>query len=59
MLTDEWRKSSRSGGQGGNCAKARLGRTGVQVGDTKLGENSPVLEVSPDDWKATLRLLRD
>lgn len=75
MLTEEWRKSSRSGTQGGQCVEARFlssewrksSRSGsndqgqcvearalagaVQVRDTKLGEASPILDVSPDTWR--------
>jgi hypothetical protein len=77
MLTNEWRKSSRSGQQGGNCVEARFlsaewkksSRSNnqggacvevrahdgvVQVRDTKLGEDSPILDASPAAWRALL-----
>jgi hypothetical protein len=54
MLTNEWRKSSRSGGQGGNCVEARTLSEAVQVRDTKLGEASPILVASAADWTAIL-----
>ncbi|GAB4006603.1 hypothetical protein GCM10029992_57890 [Glycomyces albus] len=51
FLSGEWRKSSRSGSQGGQCVEARALDGTVQVRDTKLGEASPILDVSPDTWR--------
>lgn len=53
-LTSEWRKSSRSDQSGGNCLEARALDSVVQVRDTKLGEDSPVLDIAPRDWLALL-----
>ncbi|MEQ4301437.1 DUF397 domain-containing protein [Plantactinospora sp. B6F1] len=51
MLT--WQKSSRSGGEGGNCVEvARLG-TGVAVRDSK-DTAGPVLRFPPTAWGAFL-----
>jgi hypothetical protein len=55
MLTEEWRKSSRSGSTGGQCVEARAVDGVVQVRDTKLGEDSPVLDVSPQGWLALIQ----
>ncbi|THV26417.1 DUF397 domain-containing protein [Glycomyces paridis] len=54
MLTTEWKKSSRSGNQGGACVETRLLGAGVQVRDTKLGEDSPILNASHSDWVAII-----
>lgn len=54
MLTENWKKSSRSGGQGGACVEARAHAGVVQVRDTKLGESSPILGASAADWAAIL-----
>jgi len=54
MLTENWKKSSRSGGQGGACLEARAHAGTVQVRDTKLGESSPILGASAADWAAFL-----
>jgi hypothetical protein len=53
-LTNEWRKASRSDQSGGNCVEARAIDSVVQVRDTKLGEDSPILDVAPRDWLALL-----
>lgn len=54
MLTKNWKKSSRSSGQGGQCVEARAHEGVVQVRDTKLGESSPILGASAADWAAIL-----
>ncbi|WP_307789066.1 DUF397 domain-containing protein [Glycomyces salinus] len=52
FLSSEWRKSSRSsGGANDQCVEARALAGAVQVRDTKLGEESPILDVSPDTWR--------
>lgn len=58
MLTNEWRKSSRSGGQGGNCVEARTLSNTVQVRDTKLGEASPILSATAEEWRTFLGELK-
>ena len=47
-----WRKSSRRGGQG-NCVEARLNGT-PEIRDSKMGDASPVLELSRYDFVALL-----
>ncbi|WP_199042734.1 DUF397 domain-containing protein [Glycomyces salinus] len=54
FLSNEWKKSSRSGGQGGACVEVRAHNHIIQVRDTKLGADSPVLNVSPAEWAALL-----
>jgi hypothetical protein len=54
-LTEEWRKSSRSGNNTNQqCVEARALDHVVQVRDTKLGEDSPILGASPADWRGFL-----
>ena len=55
MLTEEWRKSSRSGNNTNqSCVEARRLACAVQVRDTKLGEDSPIFDASPADWRGFL-----
>lgn len=54
-----WRKSSFSGGNGGDCveiAALSTGRRGVR--DSKLGKESPVLSVPPESMAALLEGIR-
>lgn len=54
-LAREWRKSSRSaGGPNDQCVEARRADLVVQVRDSKLGEDSPILDASPADWRGFL-----
>jgi hypothetical protein len=55
MLSEEWRKSSRSGNNTNqSCVEAGRFATLVQVRDTKLGEDSPIRGASPADWQGFL-----
>ncbi|GAA1674299.1 hypothetical protein GCM10009830_20880 [Glycomyces endophyticus] len=55
MSRNGWRKSSRSGGDGGNCVEARNAISGFEVRDSKLGEGSPVFELETADFIGLLR----
>lgn len=46
-----WRKSSYSGGQGGNCIEVGHGREVIAVRDTKQVGRGPVLRVSAEAWR--------
>jgi hypothetical protein len=55
MLTDQWRKPSRSsGGNNDQCVEARAADPVVQIRDSKLGDASPILDASPADWRIFL-----
>jgi hypothetical protein len=55
MLTNEWRKSSRSAsGPNDQCLEARRADPVVQVRDSKLGSDSPILVASVADWRGFL-----
>ncbi|GLZ78246.1 hypothetical protein Afil01_30530 [Actinorhabdospora filicis] len=54
MGTSPWRKSSRSGGQSGQCVEARTHAGRYEVRDSKLAEGSPILAMSADDWRGFL-----
>ena len=51
---NQWRKSSRSGSDGGNCVETRL-RAGFEIRDSKLGDASSILGgLSAADWRGFL-----
>jgi hypothetical protein len=50
-LTDNWRKSTYSGGSGGECLEAGTAAGMVLVRDTKDNGAGPVLRVSATGWK--------
>lgn len=50
----EWKKSSFSNGQGGNCVEVATNLPGiVAVRDSKYADG-PVLTFTPDEWRAFL-----
>jgi len=52
-----WRKSSYSGGSGGQCVE--VGQSlGVLVRDTKNDGTGPTLRFSPENWKRLTGTLR-
>lgn len=54
-----WRKSSYSGGNGGNCVEiAELPDGGRAVRDSK-DRSGPVLRFTPDEWAAFTAGVRD
>jgi Domain of unknown function (DUF397) len=52
-MTDRarWRKSSYSGGQGGNCVEVAGDRRRVLVRDTRQAGSGPVLRFSAQAWR--------
>jgi hypothetical protein len=53
-----WRKSSRSGTNGGGCVEVAAGSDQVMVRDSK-DPSGPFLAVSPDQWRAFLTDVRE
>ena len=47
----KWRKSSYSGGNGGNCIEVGSAQATVAVRDTKQSESGPVLVFSSAAWR--------
>lgn len=54
MIERPWEKSFASEPNGGSCVEVKLGPEDIAVRDTKLGEESPVLRFTPDEWEAHL-----
>jgi len=52
MTPGKWRKSRRSTAQGNNCVEARLNKSGPEIRDSKMGDESPILRMSRDDLAA-------
>ena len=57
MPTSAWRKSTRSGAQN-QCVEARTHRDNMQVRDSKLGDNSPIFDLTPADFTSLLQANR-
>ena len=57
-MNTQWRKSSRSQGNGGNCVEARVGERGFQVRDSKLGDSSPIFDLRSEEFVSLLRAAR-
>lgn len=58
MTPSPWRKSSRSGGNGGQCVEARAHAGRYQLRDSKLGERSPVLGMTGDEFAGLLTAVK-
>ena len=49
-----WRKSSRSGGNGGACVEVATIPAATGVRDSKLGDTSPILPFTSATWSSFL-----
>lgn len=54
-----WRKSTRSGDNGGQCVEVAFLDTVVGLRDSKDKGNGAILIVTPDEWGAFLAEARD
>jgi len=55
MSTTRWRKSSRSSGNNNSdCVEARRHDASFQVRDSKLGDDSPVFDISFEEFQSLL-----
>jgi hypothetical protein len=57
-LASNWRKSSYSSGQGGECVEVGTDARTVAVRDTMQEGHGPVLRVSPADWSRFTKALK-
>lgn len=53
MLSDQWHKSTFSGG-GNGCVEARIVGDTIEVRDTKAGPDAPVQRYNRTEWAAFL-----
>lgn len=53
-----WRKSAKSGGNGGECIEVADTSGRVLVRDTKDRSTGPVLRFSPSQWKRFTQTVR-
>jgi hypothetical protein len=53
-----WRKATRSQGNGGSCVELRVSDEEFQVRDSKLGNASPIFDLTPEGLKSWVRAAR-
>ena len=58
MISQEWKKSSKSGGNGGSCVEVRRHEQAIQVRDSKDPEG-PILRFTAKEWEAFLGGTKD
>jgi hypothetical protein len=51
LTSENWRKSSYSGGQGGSCVEVASAPGLIAVRDTKDQGAGPVLRITAEAWK--------
>jgi hypothetical protein len=57
-MNASWRKSTRSGGNGGDCVEVADATGRVLVRDTKDHDNGPVLSFPAAEWNRFTRAIR-
>ncbi len=57
-MASNWRKSSYSGGSGGQCVEVASVPGHVAVRDTKNNGNGPTLRVSSADWSRLMKAVK-
>lgn len=58
MISQEWKKSSKSGGNGGECVEVRRRDEAIQVRDSK-DPTGPILRFTGKDWAAFIGGAKD
>ena len=51
MITQEWKKSSKSGANNGECVEVRRRDDAIQVRDSK-NPDGPILRFTREEWSA-------
>jgi hypothetical protein len=55
----EWRKSTRSGDNGGNCVEVASNLSGIIAVRDSKDPTGPALIFTPDEWRAFIGGVRD
>lgn len=58
MISQEWKKSIKSGSNGGSCVEVRSHDDMIQVRDTK-DRNGSILTFTADEWSAFVEGAKD
>jgi len=58
VISQEWKKSSKSGGNGGECVEVRRHDETIQVRDSK-DPTGPILQFTAAEWMAFVGGARD
>jgi hypothetical protein len=58
VISQEWRRSSKSGGNGGECVEVRRHGEAIQVRDSK-DPTGPILRFTREEWAAFLGGAKD
>jgi Domain of unknown function (DUF397) len=58
MISQEWKKSSKSGANGGDCVEVRCHDTAIQVRDSK-DPTGPILRFTAAEWEAFIGSAKD
>ena len=58
MTETNWRKTTYSSGQGGQCVEVASVPGHVAVRDTKDNGNGPVLRITPANWSRLVKSLK-
>jgi len=58
VISREWKKSSKSGGNGGSCVEVRRHEQAIQVRDSK-DRSGPILQFTPAEWEAFIGGAKD
>ncbi|RCG29819.1 DUF397 domain-containing protein [Sphaerisporangium album] len=59
LSTAIWRKSSHSGGSGGQCVEVALNLPGVVAVRDSKGVGGPAVLATPHEWRRFLAVLRN
>ncbi len=58
LSVSAWRKSSHSGGEGGNCVEVALNRSGVVTLRDSKKPGGPILVLTPHEWTTFIQILK-